>query len=97
MDKVWKVDAIVPETARTYTFDVKDRVSKDVIKTLTIEQYYLEKYNVRLQEPHLPLVKSKRDVYFPMELCYLIKGQRYPYKLSDTQVLLLTSSINHIF
>ena len=53
---------------------------------VTIEQYYREKYNVVLTEPNLPLVEStKKDVFFPMELCHLTKGQRYPYKLSDVQ------------
>ena len=37
-------------------------------------------------EPNLPLVETtKKDVFFPMELCYLTKGQRYPYKLNEVQ------------
>ena len=86
MDKVWKIKAIVSLTPRTKTFDLKDRVTKAVIKKVTVEQYYLEKYNVRLTEPNLPLVETtKKDVFYPMELCYLTKGQRYPYKLNETQ------------
>ena len=86
VDKVWKIKAIVHLTPRTYKFELKDRATKKVIKEVTVEQYYLEKYNVRLTEPNLPLVETtKKDVFFPMELCFLEKGQRYPYKLNETQ------------
>lgn len=74
-------------TPRTKKFQLKDRTTKEVIKEVTIEQYYLEKYNLRLQEPNLPLVETtKKEVFYPMELCFLTKGQRYPYKLNETQV-----------
>ena len=73
-------------TPRTKKFELKDRATKKVIKEVTIEQYYLEKYNLRLTDPNLPLVETtKKDVFYPMELCYLTKGQRYPYKLNETQ------------
>ena len=71
MEKTWKIKAIVSLTART----------KKPIKEVTVEQYYLEKYNVRLSKPNLSLVETtKRDVFYPMELCVLTKGQRYPYR-----------------
>lgn len=87
MEKTWKIDSIVSLTARTKKFQIKNRDSKEPGKEVTVEQYYQEKYNLRLQEPNLPLVKTtKKDVFYPMELCFLTKGQRYPYKLNETQV-----------
>ena len=52
-----------------------------------MEKYYQKKYNLHLEFPNMPLVETmKKDVFFPMEVCYLLKGQRYPYKLNETQV-----------
>ena len=86
MAKLWKIKAIIHETPRTKKFELKDRATKAVIKEVTVEEYYLEKYNVRLVEPNLPLVETtKKGVFFPMELCFLPKGQRYPYKLNENQ------------
>lgn len=46
----------------------------------------MKRYNLRLEHPLLPLVEStKKDVVFPMELCFMPKGQRYPYKLNEDQ------------
>ena len=96
MDKTWKIKAIVSLTPRTKKFEIKDRATKKPIKEVTVEQYYLEKYNVRLAEPNLPLVETtKRDVFYPMELCFLTKGQRYPYKLNEVQVSYILSQENH--
>ena len=96
MEKIWTIKAIVSLTPRTKKFQIKDRVTKDPIKEVTIEQYYLEKYNVRLMEPNLPLVETtKKDVFYPMELCVLTKGQRYPYKLNEIQVSYMLSLENH--
>lgn len=45
------------------------------------------RYNVILQHPNLPLVEvtSKKRVMYPMELCFMQKGQKYPYKLDEKQ------------
>ena len=85
--KLWKIKEILTENAREYKFETKDKETKKPSgKFLTIEAYYMQRYNVRLQNPLLPLVEAtKKGVVFPMEFCYMTKGQRYPYKLSDEQ------------
>lgn len=85
--KLWKVKNILEKNARNYTFQTKNRETRQPEgPPKSIEQYYLEKYNLRLEFPQLPLVEStKKDVVYPMELCYMTKGQKYPYKLNEDQ------------
>ena len=85
--KLWKVKSILSENARDYKFNVKDKVTrKETAETISIEEYYMRRYNLRLAMPLLPLVETtKKGVVYPMELCFMTKGQRYPYKLSDVQ------------
>lgn len=56
-------------------------------KNVSIEQYFKRRYNVILQYPGLPLVEvtSKKRILYPMELCFMQKGQKYPYKLDEKQ------------
>ncbi|KAG0541970.1 hypothetical protein BDA96_02G062300 [Sorghum bicolor] len=56
---------------------------------LTVVQYFAERYNYRLRYTAWPCLQSGNDskpIYLPMEVCQIIEGQRYPRKLSDTQV-----------
>ena len=53
---------------------------------MSIFDYFLQTYNVRLAQPMLPVVETMtRNVAFPMEVCQLIPSQRYPFKLDDVQ------------
>lgn len=53
---------------------------------ITVYDYYVQTYNIRLRYPRLPLVKTKKvGELYPMELCHIPEGQRYPYKLDDRQ------------
>lgn len=57
-------------------------------KTLSVAQYFADKYNRRLQFPDLPMIhvkKGKNDLYLPVELCFVVKGQRLSKKLTPTQ------------
>ena len=52
----------------------------------TIHQYFLRKYNMPLNYPHLPLVKTtKKDVVVPMEFLKIKPNQRCVYKLNEHQ------------
>jgi eukaryotic translation initiation factor 2C len=67
-------------------------------KTVTVEEYFLQKYNVRLQYPNLPLIDTGKGL-IPMELATLIPMQRYPFKLGPDQVagmIKIVSSATHI-
>ena len=74
-------------TARTYKFDATDKATGETIPEMTVEQYFKKKYNISLEFPDLPLVETNRKgVYYPMEVCHMRKGQKYPYKLDEIQV-----------
>lgn len=53
--------------------------------TVSVENYFYEVYNRRLNFPHLPCVVVKKDVFLPMEVCDIIEGQRYMRKLDEKQ------------
>lgn len=81
MDKEYIVADVLPQSAREYTFQLKGTE-----ETITLETYYRKKYNVILSYPELPVIKTtKGSTVFPMELCKMKYGQRYPYKLTEYQ------------
>ncbi|PWZ40147.1 Protein argonaute MEL1 [Zea mays] len=56
---------------------------------LTVVEYFAQRYNVQLRYTAWPCLQSGNDskpIYLPMEVCKIIEGQKYPRKLSDTQV-----------
>lgn len=61
-----------------------DRTMVDIRgETISVADYFLRKYNIRLQYPQLPLVNvgSKRpgkENWLPIELCEVAPGQRCP-------------------
>ena len=57
-------------------------------KTLTIEQYFKEKYNITLRTPQAWLLNCgtrENPVWIPPELCEVMPGQPFRGKLSDHQ------------
>ena len=63
---------------------------------MSVYDYFHKKYNVYLNKPWLPLVQTqKANVLFPMEVCVMCEGQRYPYKLNSDQVWLACTFIQH--
>ena len=85
-DKVWKILRVSDKSAKTYKFDLRDRRTNTVIPNTSVADYYLRRYNVHLQYPDMNVVETtKRGVVYPMELCIMRFGQRYPYKLDDKQ------------
>ncbi|RLM86725.1 hypothetical protein C2845_PM04G04760 [Panicum miliaceum] len=57
--------------------------------TLTVVQYFKQRYKYRLKYTAWPCLQSGNDskpIYLPMEVCEIIEGQKYSRKLSDTQV-----------
>ena len=55
---------------------------------VTVQQYFEEKYGLKLKYPHLPCVwvgSSKKISLVPMELCSLVPGQEHRRKLTDAQ------------
>ena len=57
-------------------------------KTLTIEEYFREKYNITLRTPQAWLLNCgtrEKPVWIPPELCEVMPGQPFRGKLSDQQ------------
>ncbi|OMO58271.1 Argonaute/Dicer protein, PAZ [Corchorus capsularis] len=72
----------VPISQLMFTLD--DKKSK-----VSVVQYFREKYSIPLKYTNLPALQSGTDtkpIYLPMELCWIVKGQRYTKKLNDLQV-----------
>lgn len=56
-------------------------------KNVSVAEYFRRRYNVHLDWPNFPLVEvtSKKRILYPMEVCFMQKGQKYPYKLDEKQ------------
>lgn len=76
-------DTPVNNTFFTRKVAQADGSTKEV--KVSVADYFLQNYRIRLQYPGLPCVSSKRGGNFPLELCYVDGDNRYLYKLDDRQ------------
>ena len=54
---------------------------------ISIFDYFMKQYNIHLSHPTLCVVETMRkNIAFPMEVCYVEPGQKYPYKIDPIQV-----------
>ncbi|KAK6237938.1 hypothetical protein QUC31_003407, partial [Theobroma cacao] len=56
---------------------------------VSVVQYFLENHKIELKHASLPALQSgseAKPVYFPMELCQIVEGQRCTKMLNDQQV-----------
>ncbi|KAJ0982366.1 hypothetical protein J5N97_010621 [Dioscorea zingiberensis] len=63
--------------------------------TISVIQYFREKYNCTLRYGTLPCLQAgvdTRPTYLPMEVCKIAEGQRYMKKLNEQQVRSLLKS-----
>ncbi|KAH9826384.1 putative argonaute family protein [Teratosphaeria destructans] len=74
------IERLIYQSARDYKFEHDG-------KTVLLYDYYLKKYNLRLQYPDLPLVKmtKKKGPVLPMEILMIEENQRYVYKCDERQ------------
>lgn len=82
------------QNSRTYKFDHTDEAT-GLKRTLTMEQYFKQKYNITLRYPGLPVVLTTKTfktlegktvfIALPFEICIVKKDQRYALKLNDQQ------------
>lgn len=91
--KVYTIKAVIWNSAqygtegahsKTITFDKKNR-DNGTTKRITIFQYFLEQYNIRLQYPNLPILETTKGALFPFEVCNIASHQRYLFKLDPQQ------------
>jgi eukaryotic translation initiation factor 2C len=59
--------------------------NKITTREITVFDYFIYKYNIRLEFWYLPLIETTRAGFFPMELCTISPNQRYQYKMSPDQ------------
>ncbi|KAI4257471.1 MAG: hypothetical protein LQ352_001635 [Teloschistes flavicans] len=84
--KVWQVADILNMPSREFKFRPWNPATGEEDPEISMPDYYYKKYNIWLQWPLLPVVQTtKKNVCFPMEICNMIPGQRYPYKLNELQ------------
>ncbi|KAI4204293.1 MAG: hypothetical protein LQ350_001273 [Teloschistes chrysophthalmus] len=84
--KVWKVHDILNMSSREFKFRPFNKTTGKEDPEISLPEYYYKKYNIWLQWPALPPVQTtNKSVVFPMEVCNMIPGQRYPYKLNEGQ------------
>jgi len=69
--------------AKQFTFEKKE--VGGFFRTVTIYDYFFERYHVELQLWKLPIVESSRGGAYPMEACYVPRYNRYPFKLSPNE------------
>ncbi|KAI0377243.1 Piwi-domain-containing protein [Hypomontagnella monticulosa] len=63
-----------------------DRISPDgTVTPITVYKHYVDRWDVRLRYPKLPLIKTRGGQLFPMELCNSAQHQRYTHKLNPIQ------------
>ncbi|KAK4490521.1 hypothetical protein RD792_001201 [Penstemon davidsonii] len=83
--KRYKVSGLSTEPTQQLMFSQDESGS-----TISVVQYFRQKYNIALKYPLLPAVQAGSDtkpVYLPMELCTILEGQRYSKKLNERQML----------
>ncbi|KAJ5293934.1 hypothetical protein N7508_008755 [Penicillium antarcticum] len=83
--KTFLVKGLIEDTPRTLHTGFVDKATGQM-KTMSIEQYFRQRYNVRITHPNMLLVEMQEDkVFYPAEFL-VIKGlQRYRPKLNDAQ------------
>ncbi|KAF9113516.1 Eukaryotic translation initiation factor 2C [Mortierella sp. AM989] len=50
-----------------------------------VAAYFYQTYGRRLTYPDLPCVVAGRDIFLPMEVCFVVQGQRHTSKLDEKQ------------
>ncbi|KAI9470927.1 MAG: Piwi domain-containing protein [Benjaminiella poitrasii] len=76
---VYKIKKLTPTSAEKTMFKNESGTE------LSVATYFSQKYNKRLHYPFLPCVAVKDDVFFPMEVCEVVEGQRLTKKLNEKQ------------
>lgn len=89
------IEKIIHVSARDHKFKALDNNNNEY--TTNVYDYFLRKYNTRLQFPDLPLVKMTKgkNTVLPMEVLMVKENQRYPYKCDERQTsnMYLTPSL----
>ncbi|KAK9153831.1 hypothetical protein Sjap_001311 [Stephania japonica] len=88
--KRYKISGLTPQPTNQLRFPVDEEGT-----SLSVVQYFKEKYGIRLQHvtwPSLQAGNDARPVFLPMEVCQIVGGQRYTKKLNERQVTSLLTA-----
>jgi eukaryotic translation initiation factor 2C len=84
--KTFSVNGFTESNAKDTKIETKDAAT-GIVKRISVFEYFKLKYNKTLVDWALPLVTTmKKDIVFPIEVCHIAPGQRFPYKLDDQQI-----------
>lgn len=84
-NKLYVIDRFLNKGAKQHTFEVNNKQTSQS-STMSIFDYFRQKYNITLSHPDLPLVQmTKKGIVLPMECCMIAENQRYPFKLDERQ------------
>ncbi|KAJ2485686.1 hypothetical protein IWW37_005869 [Coemansia sp. RSA 2050] len=67
------------------SFDWEDPSRPGNPESITVAQYYLRRYNIRLNYPFLPGLVGRKNSVFPIEFCEIAANQRYRGHLDEKQ------------
>lgn len=70
--------------AKNFMFNLTDRTN-NTSRPISVYDYFVQKYNIRLEHWYLPLIETTREGFFPMELCVINPNQRFQAKLGPDQ------------
>ncbi|RIA92820.1 Piwi domain-containing protein [Glomus cerebriforme] len=75
---VYRVKRVTKEPANRLMFhnEVENR-------EMSVAEYFYTKYEIKLKFPNLPCVLVNRGIFLPIELCYVLPGQRFEGQLAD--------------
>ncbi|RUS30516.1 Piwi domain-containing protein [Jimgerdemannia flammicorona] len=77
----FKIERFTMQTAEKLKFR-DDQTNKE----LSVANYFKQQYNAQLKYgaylPCVVIVKKKREIFFPVELCRIVENQRYKNKLN---------------
>ena len=82
--KAMRVKSVSPGDANSTSFE-RVHPTTNQKETISVAQYFKERYGITLTYPNLPLVISQRDDAFPLELCYTPEGERYQEALQGAE------------
>ncbi|XP_052762994.1 protein argonaute-2-like isoform X3 [Mya arenaria] len=86
MKRKYRVCNVTRRPAQTQSFPLQLDSGQTV--ECTVARYFLERYKMKLQHPHLPCLQvgqEQKHTYLPLEVCNVVGGQRCIKKLTDNQ------------
>ncbi|GAA5918294.1 hypothetical protein JCM6882_006321 [Rhodosporidiobolus microsporus] len=76
-----RIRSLSPKNARLSKFKTEDG------REMSVENYFLETYNVHLQHPDWPCVLVSKVAWWPIEVCQVELGQKFLETLTPEQVV----------